>query len=63
MNRRFSGGGFGVLIYGLFHETFKLSQGAFVLAFLLGMMNQHKQSVGLRCAEARAKFKAQVNMG
>jgi O-antigen ligase len=29
-----------VLVYGLFHETFKESQGAFVLAFLLGMMAQ-----------------------
>lgn len=28
----------GILIYGLFHETFKESQGAFILAFLLGMM-------------------------
>ncbi len=27
----------GILIYGLFHETFKESQGACVLAFLLGM--------------------------
>ena len=30
----------GILLYGLVHETFKLSQGAFVLAFLLGMMVQ-----------------------
>lgn len=29
-----------VIIYGLFHETFKESQGGFVLAFLLGMMSQ-----------------------
>lgn len=28
----------GILIYGLFHETFKESQGGFILAFLLGMM-------------------------
>ena len=27
----------GVLIYGLFHETFKLSQGAFILSFLFAM--------------------------
>jgi O-antigen ligase len=27
----------GILIYGLFHETFKLSQGAFILSFLLGI--------------------------
>lgn len=30
-------GTIGVLIYGLFHETFKLSQGAFILTFLLGI--------------------------
>ena len=30
----------GVLFYGMFHETFKESHGAFVLAFLLGMMSQ-----------------------
>jgi len=28
----------GVIIYGFFHETFKLSQGAFILTFLIGMM-------------------------
>ena len=30
----------GILIYSLFHETFKLSSGGFVLAFLLGMLCQ-----------------------
>lgn len=30
----------GILVYGLFHETFKESQGAFVLAFLVGMATQ-----------------------
>ncbi len=34
-------GGVGILIYGLFHETFKESQGAFVLAFLVGMYVNH----------------------
>ena len=29
-----------VLVYGLFHETFKESQGAFVIAFLVGLMAQ-----------------------
>lgn len=29
----------GVLIYGMFHETFKESQGAFMLAFMVGMMS------------------------
>ena len=27
-----------ILVYGFFHETFKMSQGAFILAFVLGMM-------------------------
>lgn len=30
----------GVVVYGFFHETFKESQGGFVLAFLFGMMSQ-----------------------
>ena len=30
----------GVLAYGLFHETFKESHGAFILAFLIGMLAQ-----------------------
>ncbi|MDP2750995.1 MAG: O-antigen ligase family protein [Rhodocyclaceae bacterium] len=34
-------GGVGILIYGLFHETFKESQGAFILAFLVGMYVNH----------------------
>ncbi len=29
----------GVLLYGLFHETFKESQGAFILTFLIGMIS------------------------
>lgn len=29
-----------ILCYGMFHETFKESQGGFVLAFLMGMMSQ-----------------------
>lgn len=36
----------GVLIYGLFHETFKLSQGAFILSFMLGMMVQRRAGIG-----------------
>ncbi|HUE85925.1 MAG TPA: O-antigen ligase family protein [Vicinamibacterales bacterium] len=31
----------GILVYGMFHETFKESQGAVVLAMLIGMMAQH----------------------
>ena len=32
----------GILIYGFVHETFKLSHGAFILSFLLGMVVQHR---------------------
>ena len=35
----------GILVYGVFHETFKDSQGGFILAFLMGMMGQFKTSV------------------
>ena len=35
----------GILVYGVFHETFKDSQGGFILAFLMGMMAQFKTSV------------------
>lgn len=31
----------GILIYGIFHETFKLPIGGFIFAFLLGMLAQH----------------------
>jgi|TARA_B110000196_G_C21148262_1_gene667934 hypothetical protein len=34
----------GILFYGLFHETFKLAHGAFVLAFLFGMYATHKRN-------------------
>jgi hypothetical protein len=33
----------GIIVYGLFHETFKLSHGAFVLAFLFGLYATHKR--------------------
>ncbi len=36
-------GAVSVLVYGLFHETFKESQGAFLLAFFVGMMAQHRR--------------------
>jgi O-antigen ligase len=36
-------GAFSVLVYGLFHETFKESQGAFLLAFLVGMTAQYRR--------------------
>jgi O-antigen ligase len=32
----------GVIVYGFFHETFKLSQGTFILAFLIGITSQNK---------------------
>jgi len=37
----------GVLIYGLFHETFKLSQGGFIFAFLLAITFQKKRTMQL----------------
>jgi len=42
--RAFFWGIVGVLLYGLYHETFKESQGAFVLSFLLGAMSQSHSS-------------------
>ncbi|MFN3665314.1 MAG: hypothetical protein ACK4S0_04090, partial [Sediminibacterium sp.] len=33
-----------IVIYGLFHETFKLSQGAFIFSFLLGMTVSRKDN-------------------
>lgn len=38
-------GGVGVLVYGLFHETFKEAQGAFILAFLIGLYATHCRSL------------------
>jgi len=35
----------GVLCYGLFHETFKESQGGFILAFLFGMLQTYRHDV------------------
>jgi O-antigen ligase len=32
----------GMLIYGMFHETFKESQGGFIFAFLIGMLGQNR---------------------
>lgn len=43
----------GVLIYGMFHETFKESQGAFMLSFMVGMMSCAQLSVSPRfCRQA-----------
>lgn len=33
-----------MLVYGLFHETFKLSYGMFMLSFMLGMMMQYRRA-------------------
>ena len=30
-------GFWGIIFFGLFHETFKLGHGAFILAFIIGM--------------------------
>ncbi len=35
----------GILIYGLVHETFKLSYGLFMLSFMLGMMGQFRSVI------------------
>jgi O-antigen ligase len=43
-----------VCVYGLFHETFKESQGAFVLAFLIGMMAQSSRDRRLARRQAGA---------
>lgn len=40
---------FGVLVYGLFHETFKESYGAFVLAFVVGMYVTHIRQLKNNC--------------
>jgi O-antigen ligase len=37
-------GAVSVLVYGFFHETFKESQGAFLLAFFIGMAAQHRRA-------------------
>ena len=42
-----------VLVYGLFHETFKESQGAFVIAFLVGLIAQSWRD--RRAARSRSK--------
>ena len=46
----------GVLVYGLFHETFKESQGAFIFAFLVGLMAQSWRD--RRAARSRSKVAA-----
>jgi len=46
----------GVLVYGFFHETFKLSQGAFILTFLLGAMASAKRKVGSKFYKNSEKF-------
>lgn len=48
-------GGVAVLVYGLFHETFKESQGAFILAFLIGMYaTQQRQGLVRRASRKQA---------
>lgn len=47
----------GVLIFGMFHETFKESEGAFILAFSLGMLaesrRQHRREIASRLGNVR----------
>lgn len=44
----------GVVIYGVFHETFKESHGGFVLAFLFGMMSQPRTHAPIQTQEPHA---------
>ncbi len=39
----------GMLIYGIFHETFKLSQGAFIFSFLLGIFSSRLITMKEKC--------------
>lgn len=39
----------GILIYGIFHETFKMSQGAFIFAFLLGIFSSSLITMKEKC--------------
>jgi O-antigen ligase len=43
----------GVLTYGLFHETFKEPQGAFALAFLVGMYATHLRHMRIDATDHR----------
>lgn len=47
----------GFLVYGFFHETIKESQGAFVLAFLLGMLAEHMRRRKLQNGKTYPKGK------
>ena len=44
-NSGFFWGMIGVIVYGFFHETFKLSQGSFILAFLIGYVSQNDKKM------------------
>tara|TARA_B000000609_G_C24025217_1_gene267572 strand:- start:138 stop:659 length:522 start_codon:yes stop_codon:yes gene_type:complete len=39
---------FSVLVYGLFHETFKESHGAFMLSFFIGILSNERQGLYLK---------------
>lgn len=45
---------FGILVYGLFHETFKDSQGGFIFAFMLAIYSSSKTKFVSRFSECRA---------
>ncbi len=42
-----------ILLYGFFHETFKMSQGAFILAFMIGMMATSNRNLNLKFSRKR----------
>ena len=53
----------GIVFYGVFHETFKESQGAFVLTFLLGMTAQAPRAVVRKIPAAARHDEVSVSAG
>lgn len=49
----------GILVYGFFHETFKLSQGGFIIAFLLGAMASTKREINSKFIKNQDKYNKQ----
>lgn len=49
----------GILFYGFFHETFKLSQGGFIIAFLLGAMASKKREINSKFIKNQDKYNKQ----
>lgn len=49
----------GIIVYGFFHETFKLSQGGFILAFLLGAMVSTKREMNFKFIKNQHRYNKQ----